>query len=50
MKQMHYKRIVDEMEYIDREEEDAAEESDNDSDSDSGSLVDSKSGKTMTDN
>ena len=46
---MCYKRIVDEMEYVDREKDDAAEESDNDSDSDSGLSVESKAGETVTD-
>ena len=48
MKLMYYKRTVDGTEYVDREEDDAAEESDNDSDSDSGSLVESKAGETVT--
>ena len=49
MKQMYYKRIVDETEYVDRDKDDAAEESNNDSDSNSGSSVESKSGETVTD-
>ena len=47
MKQVYYKKISStdsELEYLDKEEDDAAEESTNDSDSDSGSLVGSKSG------
>ena len=46
---MRYKRTVDEMDHVDTEEEDAAEESDNNSDSNSGSLVESKAGETVTD-
>ena len=49
MKQMYYKKIVSEMKYVDKEVDDAAEESMNDSDSDSGLLVESKAGKTMSD-
>ena len=49
MKQVYYKKIVDEREYVDRDEDDPAEESDNDSDSDLGSPVESKAGETVSD-
>ena len=49
MKQVYYKIIVDETEYVYRDEDDAAEESDNDSDSNSGSSVKFKEGETVSD-
>ena len=49
MKQMYYKKIVNEMEYVHREEDNAIEESDNDSNSNLGSSVGSKAGETVSD-
>ena len=52
MKQMYYKKTSSansELEYLDKEEDDAAEESMNDSDSNSGSSVESKAGETVSD-
>ena len=49
MKQMYYKKIVNEMEYVEGVEDDAAEKSDSDNDSDSGSSVESKAGETLSD-
>ena len=52
MKQMYYKKNISgdsELEYLDKEEDDAAEESMNDSDSDSGSSVGSKAGEIVSD-